>query len=222
MEVWCIHDGPPGEDTVAVYEEYCAKFDALGVDFYPTAIEEHTGYYTTSRNVATENCRGVYVANLDDDNEWLPTALADLLAAMDEGETWPDLIYGRRRYVLDEGAPEKKGDIDLKALTGDSVFVPWDALAHVRIAGNQPMFNFIDSSDFLVAKGAMYRLGQKMGHIWNDSKRRFGDFYLVSDGLLAGDWRFKGLDKVVQIYHITGDNVSLTRPIEEMPHEVKV
>jgi glycosyltransferase involved in cell wall biosynthesis len=237
MEVWVIHDGPLGNidnngnftpndvicaATAQVYAEYGKRFEAAGIDFYATAIEEHTGYYTTPRNVATENCRGVYVANLDDDNEWLPDALSSLLVAIEEGETWPDLVYGRRRYVLDPGAPTTKGDIDLKALEGDSQFVPWDDLALVRIAGNQPMFNFIDSSDFMVAKGALYRLGQKAGRIWDDGKRRFGDFYLVSDGLHLGEWRFKALDKVVQIYHISGDNISLTRPVLEVPREVKV
>ena len=222
IEVWCIHDGPLDDGTVQVYEDYVPKFEAAGIDFYPTGIEEHTGYYTTPRNVATENCRGVYVANLDDDNEWVPTALADLLAAMEEGETWPDLVYGRRHYILDPGAPTKHNDIDLVALQGDSMFTPWDDLAMLRVAGNQPMFNFIDSGDFMVTKGALYRLGLKAGHIWDDSKRRFGDFYLVSDGLHIGEWRFKALDKVVQIYHITGSNLQLTRPIHEVPHEVRV
>jgi len=237
MEVWVIHDGPLGSfdeegefsaldpacaETAQVYEEYAEKFDAAGIDFYATATDEHTGYYTYPRNVATENSRGSYIANLDDDNEWLPDALSSLLAAMEEGESWPDLVYGRRRYVLDEGCPDKFGEMELAKLAGDSIFTPWDALAQVRIAGNKPMYNFIDSSDFLVSKGALYRLGLKMGHIWDETKRRFGDFYLVSDGLLAGEWKFKALDQVVQIYHLTGDNVSLTRPLTELPKEMKV
>jgi len=221
IEVWVIHDGPSDPESAKVYEEYYEKFEDAGIDFFAVDSDEHTGYYTYPRNVATENCRGVYVANLDDDNEWMPTALADLLAAMEEGEMWPDLVYGRRTYVLDEGAPEKHGNIDLKALEGDSQYVEWDALAQLRLAGNKPMYNFIDSSDFLVSKGALYRLAAATGHIWNDEARRFGDFWLVSDGLLAGGWRFKGLDKIVQKYHITGDNVSLNRPVHERPQEVK-
>lgn len=220
FECWCIHDGPADKDTEMVYEEYFTKFDEKGIDFYPVALDTHTGYYTTPRNVATENCRGVYIANLDDDNEWIPTALSDLYTAMDEGEIWPDLVYGRRTYVLDPGAPLEHNGVNIKAMEGESAFVPWDDIAHIRIAGNQPMFNFIDSSDFLVAKGALYRLAVKAGHIWDDNKRRFGDFYLVSDGLLHSNWRFKALDKVVQIYHITGDNVSLTRPVNEIPREI--
>jgi len=221
MEVWCIHDGPADPDTEAVYEEYYQKFNDVGIDFYPVATEEHTGYYCTPRNVATENCRGTYVANLDDDNEWVPTALEDLLAAMEEGETWPDIVYGRRRYVVDTGAPDKHGEMILKELEGDSPFTPWSDEAQVRLMGNQPMLNFIDSSDFLIAKGAMYRLAVAMGHIWDDGRRRFGDFWLVSDGLLAAQWRFKALDKIVQIYHITGNNVSLTRPANELPTQIK-
>jgi glycosyltransferase involved in cell wall biosynthesis len=221
MEVWCIHDGPADTLTSAVYEEYADKFEAAGIDFYPAAIEEHTGYYCTPRNVATENCRGTYVANLDDDNEWLPTALADLVEAMEEGESWPDLVYGRRRYVCDPECPQESGGLKLKDLEGESPLVPWDEMAQVRLAGNQPMLNFIDSSDFLVTKGALYRLGAAAGRIWDDTRRRFGDFYLVSDGLLAVGWRFKPLDKIVQVYHITGDNVSLTRPAQERPTEVR-
>lgn len=222
MEVWVIHDGPADDATKQVYEEYGLKFDAVGIDFYPTATEDHTGYYTYPRNVATENSRGVYIANLDDDNEWLPDAISSLVSAMEEGEMWPDLVYGRREYVLDPGAPTKKGNLDLTKMVGPSQFTPWDSLAELRIAGNKPMYNFIDSSDFLVTKAALYRLGLKTGRIWDEMKRRFGDFYLVSDGLLAAAWRFKALDKIVQRYHITGDNVSLTRPVNEAPREVRV
>lgn len=232
IEVLVIHDGPIGEfdidgtfeptdevcaGTAAVFGEYSDKFYDAGIDFFTLATDEHTGYYCIPRNVATENCRGVYVANLDDDNEWLPDALEALLASMEEGEVWPDLVYGRRRYIVsDDSRPE------LKALEGESVFTPWDDIAMTRLAGNQPALNFIDSSDFLVAKGALYRLGVKMGRIWDDTKRRFGDFYLVSDGLLAGEWRFKPLDKVVQNYYVHGQNVSLTRSPNEAPRTVNV
>jgi glycosyltransferase involved in cell wall biosynthesis len=237
IEVWVIHDGPLGtiddegifapnnevdDATAQVFGEYADKFEAAGIDFYATAIDEHTGYYCTPRNVATENSRGVYVANLDDDNEWLPDALESMLACMEEGEMWPDVVYARRTYVIDNDAPETHGKVVIKEMAGDSPFVPWDAIAQVRIAGNKPEFNFIDSSDFLVSKGALYRLGQKVGHIWDDEKRRFGDFFLMSDGLLAGDWRFKALDKIVQIYHVGADNIQLTRPPIEAPVEVKV
>ena len=219
MEVWVIHDGLPSEDTTEVYGEYSEKFEAAGIDFFPIWIDEHTGYYCTPRNVVTENCRGAYVANLDDDNEWLPDALASLVEAMEEGETWPDIVYGRRTYVVDEGAPEYHKDLKVADMAGDSPFVPWDAVAHVRLAGNQPNYNFIDSSDFLAAKGALYRLGLRMGHIWDDSRRRYGDFYLMSDGLLAADWRFKGIDKIVQRYHIDGSNLQLLRSPSEVPTE---
>lgn len=222
MEVWVIHDGPADQPTIDVYEEYGPKFDEAGIDFYATATDEHTGYYTYPRNVATENCRGVYIANLDDDNEWLPDAIASLVEAMEEGEMWPDLVYGRREYVLDPGAPTKKGNLDLTKMVGPSQFTPWDSLAELRIAGNKPTYNFIDSSDFLVTKAALYRLGIAAGRVWDETKRRFGDFYLVSDGLLAAQWRFKALDKVVQRYHITGSNVSLNRDVNEAPRTVNV
>ena len=217
MEVWCVHDGPPDNDTIAVYETYAAKFEEAGIDFYPTNTEDHTGYYCQARNFATENCRGSYIANLDDDNEWTPTALADLLAVMDEGEEWPDVVYGRRTYVLDPGAPTEFHGTPLQE--GNSPFVPWDSIAELRLAGNKPMYNFIDSSDFLIAKGAIYRLGIAAGHAWDESRRRFGDFWFMSDGFLAGQWRFKALDKVVNIYHLCADSVSLTRAPQEIPSE---
>jgi len=222
MEVWVIHDGPADPETEMVFEKYTAIFEEAGIDFYPVSTDEHTGYYTTPRNVATENCRGVYIANLDDDNEWVPTALEDLLKVMEEGEMWPDVVYGRRRYVVDNGAPEMFGEIKLSDLVGDSPFVPWDELAQIRLMGNKPMYNFIDSSEFLITKAALYRLGSLAGRMWNDDARRFGDFWLMSDGYMAAGWRFKPLDKIVQIYHITGDNVSLTRPNQERPSEFNV
>ena len=236
-ECWVVHDGPLGEisdegvftpkdetcaETARVFGEYSEKFDALGIDFFTIASDEHTGYYCTPRNLATENSRGVYVAKQDDDNEWLPDTISSLVEAMDEGEMWPDIVYGRRRYIIDDGCPvATKDGINLRDLAGDSPYTPWDDMAMVRIAGNMPAFNLIDSSEFLVAKGALYRLGIKAGHIWDDSRRRFGDFYLVSDGLHYANWRFKGIDKIVQLYHLTGDNISLTRPAYEVPREVQ-
>lgn len=212
MEVWCVHDGPADDDTIAVYEEYDKKFDEVGIDFFPIATDLHSGYYCQPRNVATENCRGTYVANLDDDNEWLPNALEVLVTAIREGEMWPDLVYGRRHYVLEEGAPRSFNGVELTE--GDSPYIPWSEEAKVSLAIG-PQYNFIDSSDFLVSKGALYRLATTTNMIWNERRRRFGDWELVARAAYFSDMRFKGVDAIVQRYYIHGDNVSLTRPAHE-------
>lgn len=213
-EVMVIHDGPTADaDTVTVCEKYAALFDERNIVFNFGCVEDESGYYTLPRNMATFYSRGDYISNLDDDNEWTPDHLAVLVAAIEEGDHWDDLVYGRRTYVHDDDAPSEVNGV--KLVEGDSEFQPWDDTAMRRL--DRCTTNFIDSGDFIVTRGAMYWLAMTTGKMWNEDYRRFGDWELVARAANFGGWRFKGVDRVVQVYHIHSKNVSLTRPVNEIP-----
>jgi glycosyltransferase involved in cell wall biosynthesis len=228
-EVVVVNDGPPddgigkmlegwveagsemGEDKLKVVEgTYKPNFKFFGTD-------EASGYQCYPKNVATYHAKGEFISYLDYDNEWTPTHLADLYEAHMEGVVWPDFTYGRRRYVVDEGADREVTLPDGAKVTlkeYDSEFVVWDEVALNRLAAS-PMYNFIDSSDFMITKGALWWMQAKHEMMWNERLRRFADWELMARGAHMVGWRGKGVDKVLSIYHWHGSNVQLTRPVNE-------
>lgn len=216
-EVIVVHDGPPDVDTANVLNLYQDAFDQRGINFVPVYTDECSGYQCVPKNKGTELADGDYIAYLDDDNEWEYDHLEVLVTAIEAGTVWPDVVYGRRRYVRDPGSPTHVGDQELRE--GESPFVIWDDNAKNRLATSAVM-NFIDTGDFLVAKGAMWSLLTLTGMWWNENLRRFADWELVTRGAWYGGWRFKEVDAVVQTYHWTGKNLQLTRPPNETPKMV--
>ena len=211
FEVIVIHDGPANEDTEEVCEEYAAKFEGRDVVFRFMATDECSGYQCVPKNVATWHSHGDYIAYLDDDNEWTQDHLTVLVNAMEESKVWPDFAYGRRLYVDDRS-------VKIPALAvGESPFVPFEVGASAL--SESPLKNFIDTSDVIVAKGAMWALQLATGMMWNEGLRRFGDWELFTRGVFLAGWRGKGVDKIVQIYHWHGDNVQLTRKPQETPKQ---
>jgi len=217
-ELIVVHDGPAGEETVKVVSALEPRFAKKNIGLALIATREETGYYTFPRNLATQYAKGDYIANLDDDNEWLPGHLSTLLAALEEGEEWPDFVYSRRRYVIDPGASKTFGEQTLP--TGASSFVPWDERAKERLASSA-LNSFIDSGDFMVGRGAMYRLAMETGMMWNVDYRRFGDYELLCRAVYFGGWRGKAVNAVTHVYHWHGKNVSTSRPMHEAPKEQK-
>jgi glycosyltransferase involved in cell wall biosynthesis len=207
-----VHDGPADDETIKVVSLLAGKFEKKNIPLLLIATKEETGYYTLPRTMATQHARGDYIANLDDDNEWLPEHLSTLLAAIEDGEEWPDFVYSRRRYVLDQGAKREQAGVVLR--TGDSPYVPWNDQAKERLASSA-LNNFIDSGDFLIGRGCMYRLALNTQMMWNTSYRRFGDYELMCRGVFYGGWRGKGVDAVTHIYHWHNKNVSTNRPLNE-------
>jgi len=163
------------------------------------------GYYCAPSNFATIEARGHYIAYLDADNEWRSHHLSTLLDAIRTpigNEGWPHFVYSRRTYVSDPGAPDGLPD-------GDSPLVEWTGRSVDRLLRG-PLYNFVDSSDFLISKSALYWLADKTGQMWNTNVRRFGDWELVAR--MAGiGFRARAVDTVSHIYHWTGKNLQLTR-----------
>lgn len=219
FEVILVHDGPPDDATMDVARLYNGAFEDHNITFTCCNTEEESGYQCVPKNVGIHQARGDYIAFLDDDNEWTVDHLALLVNAIEEGTVWPDLVYGRRRYVVDKGSSKFKGQTELKE--GDSPFVEWNEDAARRLS-TSAAFNFIDTSDFIVTRGGLWLLQQNTGMMWNESLRRFADYELVCRGVFYGGWRPKGIDNIVQIYHWHGDNLQLVRPSSEVPRQVDI
>lgn len=214
-----VVDDASTDDTATVIREWSDKFWDRGVRFTALRMGENSGYYTGPSNIAITHARGDFLRFLDDDNEWTAGSLKALYDAIVSGDRWDDLVYGRLRYVRDEGAPEKSnGGVVLPE--GPAVFTEFD---RDRLAAG-PTFNFIDRGDFIISRGAFWWIYEHTGMMWNAGYRRFGDWEFLCraanlDRLVAGvaPLRMRGIDSIVSVYHWTGSNLQLTRPAVETP-----
>lgn len=232
FEIIIVHDGPPDDATLAVYERYAEGFDETGwgrvrqrpsIPILIFNTDERSHYYCRPRNCALEFARGDYIWNVDDDNFLVEDAFATLMDAMKEGVVWPDFAYGRINYVLEPGVA-KVTPQGQTLPEGPAPFQPWDEMAMARLAAG-PMTNFIDMSSFVAAKGAYWRLFKATGMAFNEEKRRYGDWELVTRAVFFpellpvmakyGGWRGKGVDHVVLNYTWNGDQIQLTRAANE-------
>ena len=184
-EVIVVHDGPTDPQTRTVFKQYDEAFAKEGVNAHFFSLDENSGYQCVPKNVATCQAQGDYIAYLDDDNEWTPDHLTVLVEAIEEGRVWPDFVYGRRLYV-DDRSDEAKA---LRPLyTGESPFVPFTDVSKERLASGATN-NFIDTSDALIARGAMWRLQMATEMMWNEKIRRFGDWELFTRAVHFSGWR---------------------------------
>lgn len=212
-EVIVIHDGPPQDETKKICEMYSGKFEKVGVDFAFMSTDEGSGYYCVPRNSAILHAKGDYIAHLDDDNEWRPHTLASYIEAIEEGTVWPDFVYGKINYKLEEGAsPEHNGKL---LFVGEGELVVWDEEAMKRLAVSA-QFNFIDSSSFMASKGAYWRLHLATGKMFNEMMRRYGDWEIITRAVYFAGWRGKEIDKVVLDYWWgTEGQLQLNRAVNE-------
>jgi glycosyltransferase involved in cell wall biosynthesis len=214
-ELIVVCDGPPNPETIEAVDSFNERFAEKGISGRLLATEDRFGSQAGPKNWAIYHSIGAYCAFLDADNEWTPDHLVVLYEAAREGEVWPDFTYARRRYVRDEGAPEKVGDTVLGE--GDSPFVPWDGNALQRLCHSDatPLDNFIDTSDFLVSRGALYWKMSRTGWIWNEKHRRWGDWILMVEGVKFTGWRGKAVNRVLTTYHWHSSNIQHSRPNSE-------
>ena len=220
FDVFIISDGPVSEENALACAKVYEKFQQRGVELYLAGTEEASGYYTIPRNYILPHCDGDYIVHLDDDNELVPDAVESLVAAMEDGTEWPDFVYGRREYVIDEGCAKEGSDGRLLPV-GESQLQEMDELGRARLA-QSPMANFIDTSDFIIGQGLFYYLAYNTGMLWNEGQRRFGDWELMTRGVHHSGWKGKALDKVVQVYHWNDENVSLNRGYNETPRDIDI
>lgn len=202
LQIIVVSDGPLTEHNEGLIVE------ALHDSPYEATLiggEKKYGYYCAPSNFATIEARTPYVAYLDADNEWRHSHLSVLLSSIRQPSStggWPHFTYARRTYIADKGAPDNLP-------TGDSPLVPWTGPNIDRLLRG-PLYNFIDSSDFLISRSVLYWLAEKTGFMWNPNVRRFGDWELFARCAGIG-LRGRAVDNISHIYHWTGDNLQLTR-----------
>lgn len=214
-EIIIVHDGPAPEDVVAVCSKWHDKFAENATTLTLVSLDENSGYQCVPKNTGTWLARGDYIAYLDDDNEWLPEHLEALVAEIEAGHDWPDFVYGRRYYKIDEGyTPDKT----LNIREGELKFIQWTPESQAML-DEGPTYNFIDSSDLLIGKGALWRCFLATGKMWNEELRRFADWELIVRGSRFSGWRGRGVDKTLSIYHWHGKNIQITRPVNETPKQ---
>lgn len=212
-----IIDDCSTDSTPEIIKSYASKFEAVGIPYTAMALAENSGSQSEPKNMAIIHSIGDFIRFLDADNEFTEGSLRTLYDAALDGDIWPDVVYGRRNYILDSEFTDSN-----RLKTGPSDFVEFDA---ERLAQG-PHANFIDTSDALIARGAFWWLYHNTEMFWNESYRRFGDWELFCrmanmDKLVAAaSPRFKAVDAIVTNYHWHGENLQLTRPAIETPFAV--
>lgn len=214
FETCVIHDGPPDEGTMAVCKEYEGRFEEAGLEFEFSSTDEESKYYCVPRNMAIGMLtRGDYIAHLDDDNFFYPYTLQVMVDAIEAGTEWPDFVYGRIQYAFEEGAAREFNGQALPE--GLAPLQPWDDMAIARLAAG-PMSNFIDTSSFMAARGAYWRLYLATQMMFNEGYRRFGDWELLTRAVHFAGWRGKAIDKAVVVYNWgTPGQIQLNRAANE-------
>lgn len=202
-----------------VLRRWAFEFMQLGISFRAIRLGENSGYQAVPKNVGIEMARGDYIRFLDDDNEFTPGSLRVLVDAIEDGESWPQLVYGRREYVLDTGCSETTAD-GFKLAVGPSPLTEHDPK---RLLSG-PHMNYIDTSDFLTSRGWFWYLFSMTGRMWNDQWRRFGDWELLARATFrAYSLKWQAVDAIVTRYHWVGTgptgNLQLTRRFQETPVE---
>lgn len=208
LELIVAFDGPIDQTSDNYLVDACA-----GAKF-PVKVfssKEPIGYYTVPRNRTMPDISGLYVAHMDADNEFAVNHLSGLLEAIrvpHETEGWPHFVYSRRQYIID---PPYKSD---KIQEGPSPLTPWMP-ENIAKLHRGPLNNFIDTGDLLIGKAVLYELAERTGYVWNQDMRRFGDWDLVRR-LASSGFRGRAVDQITNLYHITGENVSLTRSLSDL------
>lgn len=213
LQVVIAYDGLPSEEAEATLGE-AATGRPFPIDLL--ASPEATGYYTVPRNRALPRCWGYYIAHLDADNEYLPGHLRGLLTAIRTPhlqDGWPHFVYSRREYVIDY-AIEPGGTVPPQ---GPSPLVPWTPENILRLASPRQDRggNFIDTGDFLIGRSALLELAERSGCVWDNNRRRFGDWDLVVR-LANHGFRGQAVDQVTHRYHWTGANLQLNRAVSDI------
>lgn len=109
------------------------KFNLIGI--------EHFGNDTKPKNTGILASKGDYIAFLDDDNTWRPDHLQALVNEMEKYDD-VDLVYGDRWIVFeDQSQPNRRG------IAEDFQF------------GKLGDHNYIDTSDVLVRREALFAVG---------------------------------------------------------------
>jgi len=141
---------------------------------------EHFGNHSKPKNEGIKASKGEYIAFLDDDNTWRADHLQLLMNAFKNNPDL-DIVYGDR-WIIDE---QGKGSLGV-----NYDFNPFILMQR----------NFIDTSDFVIKREAMFKLGG-----WDESEKRMLDWNLMVRAAKAG-MKFLHVPVVITDYHRHGKN----------------
>ena len=196
FEVLVVDDGSCTAEPVV--RELFPKFEEQGIMLNGMDLPENSGYQCVPKNAGIMYARGSYIAYLDDDNLWDPWHLEALVEEIEKMGC--DAVYSRWRFRGD-------GPFDGK----DSPYVQMSSAAALGVA-QTPMVNFIDTSSMLHSKAAF--VAELGANIWNPEVRRFGDWEMLVRSLKKG-LRWRAVDRITFTYRWHGENLQLTRPVNE-------
>jgi len=134
---------------------------------------KNSGFQSVPKNLAIRATSAPMIAYLDDDNEWTPDHLAELVATLQKHHA--DLVYGAREFVNDPVHPHPK-----PMLLGDKMY--WN-LPQIMTWVPQLLgaMNWVDTSDMLHTRALLKRIGG-----WNESARQGADWDLIRRVASAG------------------------------------
>ena len=147
----------------------------------PLRNERNKGL-VSSRNTGIANARGEYIAFLDDDDEYVPTRLADQVELLDASPPDVAMVYGRT--VESNDSHDRAEDEGGRVLTGDNLY-------ELALAGE----NITGSISFLARTDAVREIGgfSKCAELFEDR------FFTCS---ILREYRIVFLPKVAAIVHV--------------------
>ncbi|MHB8483961.1 MAG: glycosyltransferase family 2 protein [Nitrospiria bacterium] len=183
FELIVVHDGIIDPDSEL--NELMVKYvNDKRISFYGMP---HFGNDTKPKNFGIFKSKGDYISFLDDDNEYLPDHLMALVKFAEQNPD-TDIVYGDRMVVHDD----------------DKDFEPSVGVASDFNSALLVDRNFIDTSDVLVKREALFYVGG-----WDERYRKYVDWNLWVR-LNKAQFKFKHLAKVITTYHLHKDMKSLT------------
>lgn len=185
-----------GSNTAKKALEFLSpKFEAKGIPMVIIELEDCSGYQSRPKNIGIAYSNGSYIAHADDDDQWYPWHLSTLVGLIERGGA--DVVYG----TFDFGG-EREGE--------SWEYIPFNHLTQQLILAH-PTLSFISCYTLYSKASAISALGWKL---WDEDVRRFGDWNLYHRMIQAG-LRFKGIDKATFKYMWHGENLQITRPMNE-------
>lgn len=190
-ELLVVDDG--SGTAASALEEFSEQFDAKGIRLGVIELNENSGYQALPKNIGIAYARGAYIALADDDDEWYPWHLEDLVGEIRKGDA--DVVYGRWDF-----GGQRDGET--------WPFVPFNHLTAELVVTTGPRTNFISVATVFSKAAMIAALGPK---VFDEELQRFGDWDVWRRAILSG-LRFRGVDRATFKYMWHGENLQLTRP----------
>lgn len=144
----------------------------------------HFGNHSRPKNIGIKASTGDLICFLDDDNQFRPDHIQALVNAFKVNPD-VDVVFGDRWIIDEQGVlPSRQGTT--------SEFNGYILMRR----------NFIDTSDFMIKREAMFKLGG-----WNEAEKRMLDWELMVRAFKAG-MKIKRVPLILTDYYLHSDQLS--------------